>query len=351
MITIRVRSAMWFAAGLAVALVVTATFVGIRGYAAPGAGETTFVPIAPCRLFDYRPAPDTVGTRTTPLGPAETHTQQVTGTVGNCNIPTDATGVAMNVTITDPTAQSNLRIFPADVTAVPTASNLNWKPGQSPTPNKVDVKLSPSGALKLFNQNGTVYVLADATGYYTRIGLTDLQDQIVTMGNQLATTQTDLATTRTDLQAAQTQIDAARTQTVTYSGYEMNLIGSTDQTVSLINGCANAFSTNLGFLQIPLPTGATIIDVTAAVLDGPFTYGISLNRSVGDGTSDNLVNLVTAPLDVAGPAAIVELSLTPTNEVVDSGERFIVQFDDGAGGVAQSGDGLCSVTVTYQLPG
>jgi hypothetical protein len=76
------------------------------------------------------------------------HTQNVTGTNGDCNIPSDAVGVAMNVTIVSPTAQSNLRVFPADI-ATPNASNLNWLPGQSPTPNKVDVKLSPDGKIKL----------------------------------------------------------------------------------------------------------------------------------------------------------------------------------------------------------
>ena len=67
------------------------------------------------------------------------YTQPVTGKVGNCvGIPSDANAVSMNVTIVSPTARPNLRAFPSDV-ATPTASNLNLLPGQSPTPNKVDV--------------------------------------------------------------------------------------------------------------------------------------------------------------------------------------------------------------------
>ena len=57
---------------------------------------------------------------------------------------TDAVGVSMNVTIV------------------------------SPTPNKVDVKLSPNGQVKLYNHNGTVYVLADVGGYYTDKTLKEL---------------------------------------------------------------------------------------------------------------------------------------------------------------------------------
>ena len=64
--------------------------------------RAVFVPITPCRLIDTRPAPDTVGGRTTPLGSGETLTLQVTGTNGNCTIPGDATAVAANVVAVQP---------------------------------------------------------------------------------------------------------------------------------------------------------------------------------------------------------------------------------------------------------
>jgi len=138
------------------------------------------VPLTPCRLFDTRSDQPPPGAKKTPLGRGESnvYTQQVTGSIGNCvGIPAGATAISMNVTIVNPTAQSNLRIYPADA-ALPTASNLNWLPGQSPTPNKVDVKLSPAGQIKLFNQNGTVDVLADVVGYYTNSTLKELAASI-----------------------------------------------------------------------------------------------------------------------------------------------------------------------------
>jgi hypothetical protein len=73
----------------------------------------------------------------------------------------------MNVTVLNGTAQSNLRVFPANVDT-PNASNLNWLAGQSPTPNKVDVQPSPDGKIKLFNFAGTVDVLGDVVGYYSQ---------------------------------------------------------------------------------------------------------------------------------------------------------------------------------------
>lgn len=171
---------MYLAAALAVALVATAIVVEPwSAEAAPGDDDATFFPVAPCRLFDFRPGQDPAEGKKSPLGAGESnvHTQQVTGTVGDCTVPSDATGVAMNVTIVNPTADSNLRIFPADVD-VPNASNLNWQAGQAATPNKVDVKLSTDGKIKLFNQSGTVNVLADVVGYYSGSTLEELASTV-----------------------------------------------------------------------------------------------------------------------------------------------------------------------------
>ncbi len=127
--TSRLRRPVWFVSGATFGLVVAAlTTQAFMVSAGADPSGSTFVPIAPCRLFDYRPSSG-VGTRNIPVGPDETVVQQITGAVGACNIPPTATGVAINVTITGPTAASNLRIFPADV-AVPNASNLNWSARQ-----------------------------------------------------------------------------------------------------------------------------------------------------------------------------------------------------------------------------
>jgi hypothetical protein len=161
--------------------------------AAPGDDDSTFVPITPCRLFDTRPAHN-IGPKNTPLAAGESaaYTQPVTGTNGNCTIPADAVAISMNVTITDPTAMSNLRVYPADV-AAPLVSNLNWLPGQSPTPNKVDVKLSADGKIKLFNWSGTVNVLADVVGYYTDASLKELQADIDALAATVANNATVMA--------------------------------------------------------------------------------------------------------------------------------------------------------------
>ncbi|NOX29856.1 MAG: YncE family protein, partial [Actinobacteria bacterium] len=166
----------WFAAVVVLSLLATLLVSQQwRAVAAPGDDDSTFVPVTPCRLFDFRSGADNVGVKSTPLGAGEgnRYVQDVVGSNGDCVIPGDAVAVSMNVTIVNPTSQSNLRVFPADV-ATPNASNLNWLAGQSPTPNKVDVKLSPDGKIRLYNHVGTVNVLADVVGYYTAESLKEL---------------------------------------------------------------------------------------------------------------------------------------------------------------------------------
>lgn len=171
-VTIRVRTLAAFVAAVASSVVGTVVVMNtLSAGAAPGDTDTTYVPIAPCRLFDYRPAPNQVGPRSAAIGPGEVVVQPVTGAHGNCVIPATATAVTMNVTAVNPTAQSNLRLFPADLVTPPLVSNLNFSPGQKPVANTVTVRLSPNGRIKLMNLAGSVNVVGDVSGYSTRSSL------------------------------------------------------------------------------------------------------------------------------------------------------------------------------------
>lgn len=163
----------WVATGAAVA----ASVCGLSIAQADSTDGALFVPIDPCRLVDTRPAPDNVGSRVGALGPGETITQQVTGQVGNCDLPLGIDAVALNVTVVAATAASYLSIYPAG-TAAPLASSLNWAAGQEPTPNKVDVKVSADGAVELRNAFGEVHVLADVVGYYSGDRLAEIETQL-----------------------------------------------------------------------------------------------------------------------------------------------------------------------------
>ncbi|TDT16727.1 hypothetical protein BDK89_2322 [Ilumatobacter fluminis] len=179
-ITITPRSVTAFVAGIVVAVLGALVVADWRADAAVDVDETTFVPVTPCRLFDLRPGDENVGPRSTPLRADETYEQQVAGSNGDCVVPNGISGVALNVTIVEPTAASFLTIYPSDVQR-PTASNLNWVAGQAATPNKVDVKVSAAGAIDLYNRFGDVFVLADVTGYYTASGLDQIEQRLAVL--------------------------------------------------------------------------------------------------------------------------------------------------------------------------
>lgn len=181
--TIRVRTVAVFTG--AVVLAVVCTLLVTQAWSAgasPGDADSTFVPTAGCRLADTRPAPGTVGPRSTPLGAGDIYDVTVRGANGQCTgalaIPTDAVGVALNVTAVNATATSNIRIYPADLTEVPLLSNLNVSAGAPPTPNKVDVKLSSDGEIKVYNFAGSVNIVIDIVGYYTNSTLQELSQRV-----------------------------------------------------------------------------------------------------------------------------------------------------------------------------
>jgi Domain of unknown function (DUF1906) len=123
------------------------------GYYTAGAGNT-FTPDGPSRLLDTRTSGGT-------LGAGGVYSLQVAG-VGN--VPSNVTAVVLNVTVTNPTWSSYLTVYP-DGESRPTASNLNFTPGQT-VPNLVVVPVI-NGKVDFYNFQGNVDVIADLFGYYT----------------------------------------------------------------------------------------------------------------------------------------------------------------------------------------
>jgi hypothetical protein len=156
---------MWAAVGAALAVVAGAGGVGVVNATLSDGSKEAYVPIAPCRLADTRPGPFNVGTRSTPIGAAQSHTFTVRGTNGNCTIPPTASAIVANVTAVAPTATSYMTVWPADAPQA-VVSSLNYSAGQEPFPNAVTVKLSADGKIKVYNNAGSVHVIIDISGYY-----------------------------------------------------------------------------------------------------------------------------------------------------------------------------------------
>jgi hypothetical protein len=116
-----------------------------------------FAGVEPARLLDTRKAGSGGA-----FGPAEQRELVVAGVGG---VPTDATSVVLNLTVTNPTAASHLTVWPAGVPR-PTASNLNYESDQT-VPNLVVVKVGAGKKVSIFNNAGHAHVIADVVGYFT----------------------------------------------------------------------------------------------------------------------------------------------------------------------------------------
>jgi hypothetical protein len=131
------------------------------------AGGSAFVPAGPSRVLDTRDGTGTGGF-VAPVGPNSAIGLQVTGVDG---VPlSGVTAVVLNVTATDTTANSYITVWPLGQ-AQPTASNLNFTPGET-IPNQVVVPVGSFGDIGLYNHTGNVDLVADLAGYYASGGST-----------------------------------------------------------------------------------------------------------------------------------------------------------------------------------
>lgn len=131
---------------------------GALSPASAASGTPGFTPLAPYRVLDTRNGtgvpPGAVGTR-----------KYVDVTVlGVGGVPaTGVDAVVLNVTVTAPSAGSWVAVYPAGAT-VPLASNLNFSRGLT-VANLVVAKVGTGGAVRLYNNYGSVHLIADLAGY------------------------------------------------------------------------------------------------------------------------------------------------------------------------------------------
>ncbi len=113
----------------------------------------TFVPLAPRRVLD---------TRTGAGGPVQ---YRVTLDL-SAHVPASATAVVFNLTGTEPTAATYIRVAPEEFN-VPDISNLNLGAGETRANLVTAVLPAAQRQLYLYNNAGTVHLIADLAGYYT----------------------------------------------------------------------------------------------------------------------------------------------------------------------------------------
>ncbi len=123
------------------------------------------VTLTPARLMDTRAGfatDDGAFSGTGKIGAGQSVALTVAGRGG---VPVSgAAAVALNVTVTGPTASSWLRVYPSGA-SLPNASNLNFVAGQT-VPNMVIAAVGADGKVRVHNQNGQVDVIVDVLGWF-----------------------------------------------------------------------------------------------------------------------------------------------------------------------------------------
>jgi alpha-tubulin suppressor-like RCC1 family protein len=142
---------------LATGFLLTAPQATAETTAEPAAPASTFTPLSPVRVMDTRN--DTGGVRGT-VDTGETITLNLAA-----HVPANATAVVLNVTGVDAMTPTYVTVFPAGLPR-PNASNLNLSYADT-RPNQVTVTLGTTRAVSLYNNYGSIHLVADLAGYYS----------------------------------------------------------------------------------------------------------------------------------------------------------------------------------------
>ncbi|WP_030769941.1 PKD domain-containing protein [Streptomyces sp. NRRL F-2664] len=124
------------------------------------ASASGYTSMTPARLVDTREGLGAAGGK---LAARSAFTTRIGGLQG---VPQNITAVALNVTVTEPEGPGHLTAY-SGTGPVPTASNLNFVPGQT-VANAVIVPVAEDGTIKIFNGAWSpTHVVVDVVGHYS----------------------------------------------------------------------------------------------------------------------------------------------------------------------------------------
>ena len=145
-------------------LVDTDVIIDINGYYRDTDDGSGFVPVTPARLLDTRKA----GVATLKAGVEVP--LKVTGVAGGA--PVGADGVALNITVLEPSNYGYLQVYPCGANSTDKFSNINYVPNDV-RPNAVVTPVDKTGRICLRSLRATD-ILVDFTGYFSPDGGLDL---------------------------------------------------------------------------------------------------------------------------------------------------------------------------------
>jgi len=209
-----------------------------------------FRPVSPVRILDTRLA---VGAPKAKLPARTPLVVQVRGVITDAGpVPGDATAVILNVTVTNGTSATDVRVYPSDA-AIPGASNINAAAGQT-VPNLVTATLSADGKVSLVSSGGSVDLLADLAGWYTPTsgdsGFSPLDPRRI-----LDTRSPAVGVSAAGRVPASTPVDLQVTGSLPTADGDTLTVPS-DATAVVLNVTATAASSATDVRIYPTPTGA-----------------------------------------------------------------------------------------------
>jgi YVTN family beta-propeller protein len=244
--------------------------VDVTGWhASARATGSSYTPVTPTRVLDTRTSQ--------PLGPGGVVAVPIT------QAPPGVTAVALNITGTQPTADTYLTAYPA-AEAQPPTSSLNLLPGQTRA-NFVAVKVS-NNAVKIYNLSGSTHVVVDLLGYWAPFS----------SGRMQAMSPTRVLDTRTGLGAAMAPLGKESTAVLQFPGPSS--------------------------VQVDKATAVVLtVTVTQPAADGwlvvyPGDAGLPLASNLNYTAGATVPNLVVVPLDELGRVRIYS-SEGPVDVIVD----------------------------------
>jgi hypothetical protein len=239
-----------------------------------------FTPQSPKRILDTRPG--------APVAANAERLLTVRG--GTTGVPVDATGVVMNVTAANTTAEGYLTVYPNGQSR-PVTSNINWAGPTAAIPNLVYSRVGANGQVRIYNSAGTVDVLADVVGWFGPTGkfvyhplapkrVVDTRSGLGAPARQLRANETvkvDLASASTGVADTATAVVAQTTATrTTATSYLSVWPGVGQPTGSSLNWTTGRTVSNLVSTQVGTGGVAGLynnLGLTDVVMDVAGWYG------------------------------------------------------------------------------
>ena len=234
------------------------------------------------------------------LAPNTPLSVQVTG---NGGIPsTGVVAVALNLTAVGYVSGGYITVYQAGITA-PTASNVNFAPGEGAVPNRVIVPVSSTGAIDLVS-NVTTDVLVDVSGYFTAASSSATGSQFNAEASPVRILDTRCAASSPPTYCAGENIPSANAS--------IGTVGSGKTITVTVAGLANVPNTATAVVLNVTATNTTtngFLSVNPAAMP-PSTS--DLNWTAGETTA----NLVIASISSSGTITIYNYAGS-TNVIVD----------------------------------